>query len=182
MFGDFAIRADQTEDPIRLVCVRGPDLGAVHQIVVALVFGLGLQSGQVGSMAWFRVTLTPANLAAGNFGQILQLLFLTGEFQQCRAEHPDAKALQGWARLDASQFFVEDLVLVGRQPAAAILRWPSRYRPAFLSHAFQPQLGLRINPLLSASAPDHFVLRGRCAHGSRTVVFQPGSGLFSKVR
>ena len=58
------IRAHQREDPVRLVAVGGPDLGAVHDEVVALAHGARLRATRGRSRVRLGVALTPADLAA----------------------------------------------------------------------------------------------------------------------
>src|SRR6185369_5174688 len=53
------VGAHQAEAPIGEVGARGPDLLAVDQIVVALVFAPGLQGSEVGAGARLRIALAP---------------------------------------------------------------------------------------------------------------------------
>ena len=71
--------ADQAEDPVGLVGIAGPHLLAVDEVMVALVFGLGLQAGEVGARARLRIALAPADFAARDLGQEVLLLLLIAD-------------------------------------------------------------------------------------------------------
>ena len=170
------VSAHQAEDPVGLVGVGGPDLLAVDQEVVALVLAAGLEAGQIGAGARFRIALAPADLALDDPGKELLLLLLGGVFQQHRAQHPDAEAAQGRPGLQAAQFLVEDLVLFLGQPAAAILGRPHGRGPALGRHAVHPQLDVGIGIAGIAAAPGGVVFRHRRMQGRRIVGLQPGAG------
>src|SRR5882757_12033 len=57
--------------------VRGPDLGAVDDVVVAVAHGAGFQRGEVGAGARLGIALAPVILAGENFRQIK--FFCSGE-------------------------------------------------------------------------------------------------------
>src|ERR1019366_3393845 len=71
VLGRVRVRAHQAENPIRLVCVRGPDLRAVDKELIALILRAGLQRRQVGTRTGLGIALAPSNLASSNLGQIL---------------------------------------------------------------------------------------------------------------
>ncbi len=114
------VGADEAEDPVGLVGVAGPDFRSVDDPVVALVLAEGLQADEIAARAGFRIALAPANFAARDRVQIVDLLLLGTELQQRGAEHPDAEAVERRARLDALHFLFEDLGLLGGQAGAAI--------------------------------------------------------------
>src|SRR3546814_16820622 len=76
--------------------------------MIALVVAECLQADEVAARSRFRIALAPANLAARDLGQIMDLLLFGAEFEQRRAEHPDADALQRRARADALPLLSED--------------------------------------------------------------------------
>ena len=51
VLGPAIVGASQAEYPVSLVCVRSPDLGPVHQIMIATILSAGLQAGKVGTSA-----------------------------------------------------------------------------------------------------------------------------------
>ena len=170
------VGAHETEDPIRFVGVRRPDLRAVHEVIVAHVFGARAQAGEIRTGARFRVTLTPADFAAHDLRQVLELLRFVTELEQCRAEHPDAEARQRRSCIDAAEFLLQHAVLVDRQSAAAVLLRPHRTRPAFLGHPRQPHARFGIDELLAAAAPNGFFFVAGGTHRRRTVRLEPGAG------
>ena len=46
-----SVGAHKTENPVRLIGIRGPDLLTIHQPVIALVFTFGLKTSKVRSRA-----------------------------------------------------------------------------------------------------------------------------------
>ena len=127
---DRIIRAHQTENPVALVGIGSPHFLTVHQIMVALVFGFGLQTGQIRAGAGLRITLTPADFAADDFTDIFFLLLFAGKFQQRWAKHPKAKTCQCRPCFDAGKLFLQNFVFFLGQPATAIFGRPCRCRPA----------------------------------------------------
>ena len=108
--------ADEAEDPVGVIGVAGPDLRAVDEPVVALVFGLGLQPGEVGSRARLRVALAPADLAPDDRRNELLLLLFVRELQERRAEHPEAEAVQRRARADPAELLLGTLFSSASRP------------------------------------------------------------------
>src|SRR3546814_16688847 len=68
------IGADQSEQPVRMVRLRGPDLVARHDIMVAVAHGAGPQAGEVGARDGFRKTLRPNMLGRAQEREIMVLL------------------------------------------------------------------------------------------------------------
>ena len=175
------VGAYQAEDPVGVVGVGGPDLLAIDQIVVALIFGAGREAGQIGAGAGLAIALTPAQFAARDGRQVCGLLFLAAVFQQHRAEHADAETEQGCAAAKARHFFFQYKVLVTRQPAAAIGLGPRRYGPAARDHAREPQLAVGIAEAYVASAPHPFAFWHGRAHGGGTVGIEPGADVRAEI-
>ncbi len=109
---DACVCAHEGKDPVGFVSVRRPDFLAIDEVVVALVFTLGLKVCKVRAGAWFRITLTPADFAAHDLRQVLFLLFFVGKFKKCRAKHPDAEAHESRAGFDAPKFLLQDFVFI----------------------------------------------------------------------
>src|SRR3990167_7463019 len=84
------VGANETEAPVRPLGARRPNLLAVDQIVVALVFASRLQGSQIRAGPGLRVALAPLNFAAADGRNVLQLLFFGAVLEQGRAEHHDA--------------------------------------------------------------------------------------------
>ena len=138
VLGRVRVRAHQAENPIRLVCVRGPDLRAVDEELIALVFRAGLQRRQVGTRTGLGIALAPSNLASSNLRQMLALLLLGAVLQQRRSEHRDAEAVQRRAAAERAHFLAQNFGLVAREAAAAVLTRPLRHRPTLFRHALEP--------------------------------------------
>ena len=74
VFRRIAIRAHQRKNPIGLVGIRGPDLLAVDQVMIAFVFCFGLNIGQIRPGTGFGIALTPTDFASCDWWKILHLL------------------------------------------------------------------------------------------------------------
>ena len=144
--------------------------------MVAFVFTKGLHRHQVAARARFRITLTPANFATGDLAHIMDLLFFGAEFQQGRAKHPDAEAVERRAAAKLGHFLTQYFCFLRGKTRAAICLGPIGYRVALRDAALEPQFlrfGLE-NKIASAPA-DVFVTFGRCAHFGGAVFLQPGA-------
>src|SRR5690606_36471660 len=176
MLGRGRIGADQAEDPVRLVGIGGPDLLAVDQPVIALVLGPGAQAGEVGAGIGRAIALAPADLAARDRRQVMALLRLGAIFEQGRAEHRDAEAVERLARADPRHLLAQDLRLLGRKAAAAIFLRPVRHRPAARRHRFQPgPLRLDLEHRIAPAPAQVALVADGLAHFRRAVRFQPGA-------
>ena len=145
------IGAHQREDPVGLVGVGGPDLGARHHEVIAVALGLGLERGEVGAGVGLGVALTPADLAATDLRQVLALLLLGAVAQQGRPDHGEPEADERERQAAPGQLLREHL---GLAPGRARRRrtraarwapsgpWPPR-APARPSCPGWSQVGLR---------------------------------------
>ena len=134
---------------------------------------LALQAGQVGAGARFRVALRPAALAVDNGGNVLTLLRLVTVFQQGRAEHPQAYAIERGARPDFFHFLLDHLALAVAEASTAVFRGPLRGYPALVSHALEPGPRIFRWESAAASAPVLFLGRDGLALGRWAIVFQP---------
>ena len=172
-----AVGTHKAEDPVRLVGIRGPDLLAVDQVMITLVFAARLQAGEVRSRARLRIPLAPAGLALQDVGDEAQLLFVITELEQRRAEHPEAEREERRARLDAAHFLFQHARLRAAQAAAAILLGPFRRGPALLAHPVEPEFGFRVLEGGITPAPHNLVIRHRRAHRGRAILLQPLAGV-----
>src|SRR5208337_5672068 len=181
VLGRAGVRAHQAENPIRLVRVRGPDLRAVDEELIALVLRAGLQRRQVGTRTGLGIALAPSNLASNNLRQLLALLFFGTIFEQRRSEHRDAEAGQRRAASERAHFLAQNFGLVAREAAAAVLARPLRHRPTLGRHAFEPQplrVGLEIR--MPAAPASVFLALHRASHLGRTIRLQPGARIFAE--
>src|SRR3546814_11087076 len=78
-----------------------------------------LQGHEIAARARFGIALAPADFAARDRVEILDLLLLGPELQQRGAEHPDTEAVERRARMDALHFLFEDLGLLGGEPSGS---------------------------------------------------------------
>src|SRR5439155_13931129 len=69
------VGADQREHAIGVMGMRGPDLGAVDDVVVAIAHRAGFQRREIGAGARFGIALAPVVFAGENFRQVKVLLF-----------------------------------------------------------------------------------------------------------
>src|SRR6185369_9669466 len=170
------VGAHQAEHPVGFVGVGGPDFLAVDEEVIVVHFGFGGQRRQVGAGVGLGVALAPADLAARDLPQVMALLFFAAVFEQRRAEHPDAEALQRHAALEGRHFLAQDRGLGVIQAAAAVRARPHRHGPAALAHALEP-LALRLALVLEALAAPADVAfgLGGLPHFAWAVGFEPGA-------
>src|SRR5690606_23675630 len=153
---------DEAEDPVGLVGIAGPDFRPVDDPMIALVFAEGLQRDEVAARTRFRIALAPADFAARDLGEVMDLLLLGAEFEHRGAEHPDAEAVERRACIDALHFLAENLGLFGRETSAAISLGPVGHRIALRDARFEPRfLGVVLEHPF-APAPAHIAL---VAHG-----------------
>src|SRR3546814_9007547 len=89
----------------------------------------------------------------------MDLLLFGAEFEQRRAEHPDAEAVERRARADALHFLSEDLGLFGREAGAAIGFGPVGDGIALFHAALEPQFLRLVLEHERAPAPADVVLR-----------------------
>ena len=175
--------ADEAEDPVGLIGVAGPHLLPVDDVMIARVLGAGREAGEVGPGVRFGIALAPADLAAGDLGQMVQLLLFAAVFQQRRPEHRNAEAVQRVARPDRAHFFAQHLGFRRRQPATAIFLRPIGDGPAAFAHHLQP-LRLRrvgIGIIVAPTPADVLIATDRLAHVWRAVRLQPRAGVGSEL-
>ena len=182
VFRHIRIGAHEAKHPVRMVGVRGPDLRAIDDVVVAILDRAGLQPGEVRTGSGFAVSLAPPDFAARDFRNVLPALLRRAEFQQRWADHarPHAAA-QGRPRMDALEFLVQHLRLLLRQAAAAVFRGPHGQRPPAIRHPVQPQPGVRVLVPGPPTEAGSLIRRHGRAHAGRTVLLQPGTRFFSKI-
>src|SRR5579872_6250822 len=178
------VGAHQTENPVRLVGIRRPDLLAVDEIMITLVNGLGTKARKVGTRARFGIALAPADFALHDAGEKLLLLFLARIFEQNRPQHPDAERHQRRARLQTGEFLCKHPGFGVGEPAAAIFLGPGRCGPTLGGHAVEPELLFRILELGLAPAPDRIVVvvfdGGVAAHRRRAIGVEPATRFASE--
>ena len=137
------VRADKAEDPIRLVGIRGPDLLAVDEVMVALVLGPGLQRSEIGAGTRFRIALAPADFAAHDLRQMYSLLLrLTCRTSAAPARASRARKNQAATRQPKRAHFRARSTRASSldSPPPAIGGRPFRSGPAARGHAVEPQL------------------------------------------
>ena len=172
------VGADKTENPVCLVGIARPDLLAIHDPVIALVLAERLQRNEIGTGAGFRISLAPANFPACDLGEIVKLLLLGSEFQQCRAEHPYAERHQRRPAAELCHFTTESLGFFCGKPPAAIGLGPVGHGPAPFRHDLKPLLLRRILELEISPAPASIlVATNGLAHFRGAVRLQPGTRL-----
>ena len=134
------VGAHQAEDPVGLVGVARPDLLAVDEEMVAVVFGARRQRRQVGAGVGLRVALAPADLAARDLRQVFALLRFAavaaaapGRASRCRTH------CSGERQPSAAHLAAQDSCFLARETAAAVFLRPVRHGPAARRHAFEPK-------------------------------------------
>ncbi len=122
-------RAHEAEDVIREMRVRGPDLRAVHDVVVAVAHGARLQAREIRTRSGFRIALTPVVLAGEHLRQVTRLLFIARVCEQ-RGRQQVRTLIEHARRAGARALLAEDEQLCGRPAGAAVLRRANAPRPS----------------------------------------------------
>ena len=176
------ISPHQTEYPVGVVRIRGPDLLAVDDEIVAVAFGAGLQRGEVRSGIRLGIALAPADQAGRDLRQMFFLLNFRAVFQQRGPQHGNAERGQRLPRADAGHFLAHDLGLLGIEAATAIFLRPMRHRPALVAHPLEPD-ALRLRGEFGvATAPERVLVRGhRTPHLRRAIGFEPNAGFAAEL-
>src|SRR5262249_22327782 len=128
--------------------------------------------------AGLRIALAPADFAARDLGQVLELLRLVAVLEQRGAEHPDAKAVERRTATERAHFLAQHVGLVLGQATAAVFARPGGHRPPALGHAMEPgalRLGLKLE--VAPTPAGVGLARGGAAHFGRAVGFEPRAGL-----
>src|SRR5262249_13949 len=114
------IRADEAEAPVGVETPGCPDLLAIHEEVVALVFRLGLQRRKVRTCARLGISLAPTHLALRDAGNVDALLLVGPELKQCGAEHFGAHACDRVERAGIDNGLCNRVSLDGTEASASI--------------------------------------------------------------
>src|SRR5690606_4996089 len=123
--------AREHEDPVGLMCERGPDPLPLHAPrAVGFLPAARLHVGQIGTGTGFRIALRPELAAGDDLGQEALLLRRRAELDQRRADQAFADVAHAPRPAGARVFFVEDHLLLDRQAATAVLARPADAGPA----------------------------------------------------
>ena len=175
------IGTHQTEHPVSLVGIGGPDFLAVDDEMIALVHCTSLQAGQVRTRTRLAVALTPANFATHNRRQMLAFKLFRAKFENRRTNHPHTKAGQRGPCTDARQLLTQHLVLLLREATTAVLRWPVRRGPALSGHTVKPELLVVTFKREVATTPALVTfLSDGLTHAWRAVFIQPCASLLTE--
>ena len=127
--GRVRIRAHEGEDPVGMVGMAGPDLRAVHDIIVAVPHRPCPQGGQVRSGAGFGIALTPEHVAAQDAGQVTLLLLPGAERVDHRPDHHQPEGRKP-RRMVPLVRLLEDELLRRRPAGAPVFDGPVGRDPA----------------------------------------------------
>ena len=157
-----AVGAHQAKDVVGELGMGGPDLGAVDDVVVAILHRRGLQAGEVRAGTRFGIALAPVMLAGEHLRQVVRLLLGRAVFEQHRGKHAQPQGNQaGRARL--GELLAKDVLLGGGPTGAAVLDRPGWHGPALLHENGLPRHGQFL-------VREH---RGRSRCGPAHVVAEP---------
>src|SRR6185503_7240988 len=79
------IGSNKAEAPIGVPASGRPDLLAIDEIVISLVFRFGSERREIRAGSRLRVTLTPSHLSTRYARQVNELLLFAAVFKQGRA-------------------------------------------------------------------------------------------------
>src|SRR6185437_5470310 len=123
------VGADQREHAVGVVRMRGPDLGAVDDVIVAVAHRAGLQRGEVGARARLGIALAPVILAGKNPRQIKILLLLRAEADDDGTDHLHAHHVH-IRHAGARAFGLKNPALRRGPGRSAVFHRPARCAPA----------------------------------------------------
>ena len=131
MLGGVLVGARQQETPVGDVGEGRPDLCAVHEKVVAVVFGDGLDAGEVGAGVGLAEKLAPAHVGLGDGRQEALFLGLRAVADEQGADHARADAVAARGLVLDDLLGVDDLPEV-RPLLPAVLLGPGHDEPALV--------------------------------------------------
>src|SRR6185312_10277918 len=131
------VGADQREHHVGVVGVRGPDLGAVDDVVVTVAHRAGFQRRQIGAGARFGIALAPVVLAGENPRQKIVLLLRRAEPDDDGTDHLDAHDVY-IGNAGACGFGLEDPAFRRCPVRSAMVYRPARRAPAFFVQGALP--------------------------------------------
>ncbi len=127
----------QNENPVGVLGITGPDLGAIDHVVVAIQFRLGFQGSQVGARTRLGVALAPPGCALEDAREEFILLLLGTELVDHGPYHANTEGNDPGDAPLRTLGFVD--ILLGRRPAGtAVLHRPVGRYPALLVKALLP--------------------------------------------
>jgi hypothetical protein len=138
VLGGLAPRAQQAEDAVGVMRVRGPDLRAVDDIAIAFALGESRHAAEVGTRTRLRKTLTPLMPPVDDGRQQLCTLLGRAELHHHRTDVGQAQ--RGQQRRAAQSSFVEQQVVLdlGQTGTAELLR-PVTDMPQTGTQLFYPR-------------------------------------------
>ena len=176
------IGAHQAENPVGVLGIRRPDLGAVDNEIIAIALCFGFETRQVRARSRLGVTLTPPIFTLENARQEIFFLLICPVGHDDVGDHHQTKRHHVRDAGKGSLGFVD--VLLRCCPArAAVFRWPIGCNPAFVIKFSLPlldgvfvigraQARLQFGCVGFIKEPAHFVAESQifsgicCIHGS----------------
>jgi hypothetical protein len=143
--------AHQAEDPVGVLCQRGPGLLAVDHIDLAAALCTGFQRSQVGAGTRLGIALAPPVLARADARQEVRLLRRRAEGHDHRRHHAQAEGHQR-RRAGVGAFLFKYVLLGGRPARPAKLHRPGRGHPALAVQGTVPE---QVVVLVQALAAQH---------------------------
>ena len=138
--GRIGIGAREEPDVVGDQRVRGPDLLAGDDVVVAVAHGAGLQRRQIGAGVGFGEALAPDLLGSEHRLQVPPLLVLAADGDQRRAGDHQADVVDAGRRLRAGGLLVVDRLLPKSQALAPVFGRPGQSQPPGLVQLSLPRL------------------------------------------
>src|SRR4030095_14094950 len=108
----------------------GPELGAVHDVVVARARRGGAQRDEVAAGLGLREALTPEHVTRGNLRQVEGLLRLAAVLHDRGADPVHVHVLRAARLADAPHLLGEERAAPGRGVGAAVRLGPALGEPA----------------------------------------------------
>src|SRR5690606_14807803 len=146
------VSSHQTEYPVGVLPEGIPGLGAVHDVVVAVAYGGGLEGGEIGAGIGLGVALAPPYVARENIGQESLFLLIGAIGEDDRRDHLEAK--RHCFRCPHPGTLAGKNVLLYRRPASAAVfhrpigRCPSLFvenlLPAYIIVLYQTNMVIHL--------------------------------------
>ena len=118
------VGAGHEDAPVAVPPAAAPHLLAVDDEAVSVAFGLGGKPAEVAAGARFAEQLAPHVVAGERGGQVLRLLLVGAVAQQCATGEHEAHHVEDRRHPGECALQQPGSVVLGRQPAAAVLYGP----------------------------------------------------------
>ena len=109
---------------VGVIAQRRPDLGSVHDVIVAVTHRPRLHRTQIRTVVRLGKALTPNLFAGENIFDVFGLLFIGTHIEEQWTHPVQANGIEDNGRVMFSEFFIDNILVGGVRTLAAILTGP----------------------------------------------------------